>query len=103
MNAGTDVGTLYTIWQNDNGSFTCAPEDAVLVDRAMKQWAERRIDAWVTLHGPTGAEFSVLASSITSTTQSDVACRAASTMLDKAIEDEKKENRRNAGFIESES
>jgi hypothetical protein len=97
-----DVGVLYTIWQSDEGTITCSPEDAPIVDRAMKQWAESRRDSWVSIVGPTGSEFSVLASTITSTSKSTPECRAASSFLDKAIADERTANRLAAGFIESE-
>lgn len=96
------VGVLYTLWMSDRSTVSCAPECAPLVDRAMKLWADSRRDSWFTVQGPTGQEFSVLASAITSTSQSDAKCRVEATVLDKAIEDERKANRAAAGFIESE-
>lgn len=96
------LGTFYTVYMTDESSVAVDPEDAVLVDRAMKVWAERRIDAWITLRSPGGNEFSMLASTITSTQRTTPEQRAFATMRDKAMEDERKENRRNAGFIETE-
>lgn len=97
-----ETGVLYTIWQTDETAASVSPEDESLVDRAMKLWAERRIDTWLSLHQPSGAEFSVLASTITSAAKSDPANRAEAMMRDKAIQDERKANRANAGFIEEE-
>src|SRR4051812_24148291 len=97
-----DLGTFYTVWQSDNSQVAVDPECAPLIDRAMKQWAERRMDTWVSVHGPTGAEYMLLASTITSAMASTAQQRADATVRDKAIEDERTEFRRAAGFIESE-
>lgn len=102
MKTEVEVGVLYTIWQSDNGQFFCSPEDASLVERGMKLWADSRRDTLLSLTGPTGQEFAVLASSITTTTRSTPECRAAAALLDKAIDDERKANRAAAGFLESE-
>jgi hypothetical protein len=102
MSAATDGGVQYSVWANDGSTFTCAAEDEPLIDRAMKLWAESRRDTWVSVHGPSGAEHSLLASTITSTMRTDAAIRLASTHMDKSLADERAENRRIAGFIESE-
>jgi hypothetical protein len=98
----TDLGYVYTVWMSDSSSTSIVAEDAPLVDRAMKQWAERRIDTWLALAGPAGSEFSLLASTITSTQRTTAACRRDATLRDKALEDERTENRRAAGYIEAE-
>lgn len=97
-----DVDVLYNIWQSDNSTCAIDHEDAPLVDRAMKLWAERRIDTWLTLRGPTGSEFCALASTITSAQRTSVEERHTAVARDKAIDDERKENRRCAGYVESE-
>lgn len=89
------------IWMTDNSSKAIDHEDAPLVDRAMKEWAEKRRDTWLCLRGPVGEEFSVLASAINSMQLTTAVSRTAATMRDKMGQDEKAENRRSAGFIES--
>lgn len=98
------LGTFYTIWMNDQSSAAIDPEDAPLVDRAMKVWIEsgRTRDTWLSLRQPVGAEFTVLASTITSSAMTTPEQRAVAQVRDKAVEDERAENRRAAGFIESE-
>ncbi len=97
-----DLDVIYTLWQNDNGQCAIHPEDAALVDRAMKLWADSRRDTWLSIRQPSGVEFCVLASTITSTSISTADQRRQATYLEKAMEDERNENRRSAGFIESE-
>lgn len=87
-----EVGIVYIIWMSDESSASVDPEDAPLIDRAMKLWADRRHDTWLSLRQPTGGEFSVLASTITSAAISDPTVRASATMRDKAIADERKTN-----------
>jgi hypothetical protein len=61
------IGVCYTIWMSDNSAAAIEPEDAALVDRAVKVWVDsgRTRDAWLSLRQPGGADFSVLASTIT--------------------------------------
>lgn len=97
-----DLGAMFTLWQNDETSVAIAPESQPLVERAMKQWAESRRDTWLELQTPGGAEFSVLASTITSALRSTKEQRIAATNREKAVDDERKALRLDAGFIESE-
>lgn len=96
------VDVLYTIWQNDNSQCFVHPEDAPLVDRALKQWAESRRDSWVSVRNPSGSDFSFLASTVTSAQLTTAAERANATIREKALDDERRDNRAAAGFIESE-
>lgn len=96
------LATLFTIWQTDNSQCSIDPEDAPLVDRACKEWAEKRRDTWLSLSTADGAPFSVLASTITSTLLSTPEQRSAGVLREKAIEDERADNRRAAGYIETE-
>lgn len=104
MTEDTALGRIYTIWMSDNSAAFIDPEDAPLVDRAMKVWIDsgRTRDTWLSIHQPGGAEFSVLASTITSSLVTEPSQRAAAQVRDKAVEDERAEHRRLAGFIESE-
>lgn len=99
-----ELGTFYTVWQDDESSIVLDPECAPLIDRAMKLWADsgHTRDTWVSVCGPTGAEYGLLASHITAAMTSTPQQRAAATMRDKAIEEERAEMRRAAGYIESE-
>lgn len=85
----TQPGSMYTLWQNDECSVAVSPECQPLVDRAMKLWAESRRDTWLTLQTPTGADYGVLASTITSSMLSTREQRAETTHRDKAIDDER--------------
>lgn len=95
---------IYTIWQNDNSRCAIVPEDAALVDRAMQLWATsaRTRDTWLSLSTPEGGSFSVLASTITSAMLSTAAQRRECTFREKTLDDERAENRRDAGYVESE-
>ena len=99
-----DVGTLYTVYQDDNSYINLDPECAPLVDRAMKLWADsgHTRDSWITVQNASGGEFCLLASRITSTVLTTAQQRQDTTMRDKAFEDERAEFRRLAGYIESE-
>lgn len=90
------------MWQNDNTSSVLDPECAPLIERAMKLWVTEKRDSWVACHTMDGADYSLLASTITSAMLTTAAQRLAATQRDKEREDERKEHRRLAGFIESE-
>lgn len=93
---------LYTIWQNDDSRCVIDPEDANLVERAMREWSEKGRDCWLSLSTAEGATFNVLASTITSAMRSTAAQRRLGVFREKAIDDERAENRRDAGYVESE-
>ena len=97
-----DVGTLYTIYQSDQGSVQINPEHEQDVNRAMQLWVREKRDTWLSLFTSDGAEFCVLASSINSTMKSNPQQRSDSTLREKAIADERAANRRDAGFVEAE-
>lgn len=97
---GVDV--LYTIWQDDSTQCAIHSEDMPLIDRAMKLWADSRRDTWISVRQPSGAELSLLASTITSAVLCTAEQRSAATVREKALDDERIENRRNAGFVDSE-
>lgn len=98
-----ELGTMFTLWQHaDEASVAIAPECQPLIERAMKLWSESRRDTWLSLQTPSGAEFCVLASTITCVMLSTVQQRADAHHREKAIEDERKAMRLDAGFIESE-
>jgi tRNA A37 N6-isopentenylltransferase MiaA len=88
----------------DNSAAAIEPEDAALVDRAVKVWVDsgRTRDAWLSLRQPGGADFSVLASTITSSLVTTADQRANAMVRDKAVDDQRAEYRRLAGFLESE-
>lgn len=98
-----DLGTLYTVWQNDDGRTNLDPECAALIDRAMKLWTTEKRDTWIAVQSPDGAERNILASSINSSLLSTPEQRRLAAIRDKAIDDEYKANRREAGFLESDS
>ena len=99
----TDEGVVFTIWQNDGTRSFLAIECAPLVDRAMKLWTVESRNTWLTVQTSEGADYSILASTITSAMLTTPAQRFAACERDKRAEDEYKENRRAVGFIESES
>ena len=94
------VDVVFRIWQSDEMSTLLDPECAPLVERAMKLWTVERRDTWLTVSGSEGSECSILASTITSSVLSTAAQRAVATLRDKELDDERRENRRVAGFIE---
>jgi hypothetical protein len=102
MTDDIDIDRQYSVFQDDQSQMAIDPECMPLVDRALKLWADSRRDTWLSLTGPTGVEYSILASSINSTMLCTADQRASSTARDKALADERDENRRLAGFIESE-
>ena len=96
------LGTICKLWQNDDGTIFVSPEYAPRVERAMREWAEKRRDAWLSLTGPCGEEYGVLASTINCMLVSTPEQRAACILRERMIQDERAEHRRAAGYIESE-
>lgn len=86
----------------DDDCIGISPEDQPLVNRAMLLWTEQHRDSWIEVASPAGCTVHVLASSIIRTTASTLDQRRAVAEIQKAMDDERKELRKAAGFLERE-
>lgn len=98
--SATDIA-CYHVWLAglDGSPFAIDPADARVVDRAMRDYAETKTDTWISVSEPSGGALNVLASRIVAAQMATPDVRRLATARTKALEDERKMFRLEAGYI----